>query len=177
VAEAGRSGGVTTAADYVGEPFGLIEMIAEALRSLHHTPIEGCPTDTGVGALVAEADARVHDGRVDPARFDAPFRRYPPADLLGLALRSRPDEPADAVLVHGSARLSSLAVVDGGAAGWFDLERCGVGDPYRDLATFAIDLADRVSPEILGPFLEAYGIERPELVRMDFHVLLDQLLR
>lgn len=147
------------------------------MRTLHRTPTEGCPTDTSIGALVAEARARVDDGRAAPERFDPPFRRYQPAELLDLALRSRPDEPSPAVVVHGSARLSSLALDGGAAAGWFDLGRCGVGDAYRDLATLAIDLADRVSPEILGPFLEAYGLERPELVRMDFHVLLDQLLR
>ena len=144
---------------------------------MHTLPTEGCPGDTSIEALLAEATERVDAGVVDPARFDEPYRRHRPDDLLAIAHQTRPPDPVEPVVVHGAARLSSLLLVEGRPAAWLDLDRCGVGDPYRDLATLSIDLAAQVSPEILGPFLDLYGLEWPELVRMDFHVLVDQLLR
>jgi hypothetical protein len=41
----------------------------------------------------------------------------------------------------------------------------------------ALDLIDAVSPEAVGPFLDAYGVSQPDLLRLDWHVLVDQLLR
>jgi len=52
-----------------------------------------------------------------------------------------------------------------------------VGDPYRDLATMAVDLAATMAPEALGPFVHAYGLDHADLVRLDWHVVVDQLVR
>jgi aminoglycoside phosphotransferase len=112
-------------------------------------------------------------------QFDPPYRRYSPADLLDLVVRSRPpDLPAEKlVLVHGDARLATVRLLDGRVTGWTSLDRAGVGDPYRDLATMAADLAGRVGPEALGPFVDAYGLDHADVVRLDWHVMADQLLR
>ena len=39
----------------------------------------------------------------------------------------------------------------------------------------ARSLAHAVSPEALGPFFDAYGVELPDVRRIDFYVLLDEL--
>ncbi len=57
------------------------------------------------------------------------------------------------------------------------VDRGGVGDAYRDLATMATSLVDVVGPEALGPFLDAYGIDHADVLRLDWHVMIDQLLR
>jgi aminoglycoside phosphotransferase len=154
----------------------VLQRMGRCLRALHGTDAVGCPWRQDVGDLVTAAAARVEAGQVDPARFDPPYRRYGPAQILALAERSVPAPPAVPVVVHGSARLSALRIEDGGLR-WADLDGSGVGDPYRDLATMAVDLAAAVGPEALAPFLDAYGVDHPDVIRLDWHVLADQLLR
>jgi aminoglycoside phosphotransferase len=168
----------------------LLVAAAVALRALHDTAFDpgadgadgrGGGFDAGPDALVAEAWRRVADGRVDPARFDPAYRRYTPADLLALVERGHPGDldAAQRTVVHGTARLDHLWFVGEAesVSGWSALQRAGVGDPYRDLATMAVDLAATVAPEALGPFVDAYGLEHADVVRLDWHVVLDQLLR
>ena len=50
-----------------------------------------------------------------------------------------------------------------------------VTDPYRDLATMTRDLAAALGPEALAPFFDAYGEPAPDVVRLEFHALLDEL--
>jgi aminoglycoside 3'-phosphotransferase-2 len=155
-----------------------LEMVAAALRALHRLPAESCPFDTSNEALLAEAGRRVEADAVDAAAFDAAYRRYRPDELLVLAEASRP-APGPVAVVHGRAHLALLEVDPvTGSARWSGLEHLGVGDPYRDLATLTLDLvAGGAASEILGTFFAAYGIEHPDVLRLDFHVLVDQLLR
>jgi len=160
----------------------LLVAVAGSLRSIHAAapgPAGVDRPDAGPAALVARARRRVAAGSVDRARFDPPYQRYDPAALLDLVERGRPADPApeDLTVIHGGARLDRVWFDDGQVSGWSSLDDGGVGDPYRDLATMAVDLADRVTPEALGPFMDAYGLDRPDVVRLDWHVLLDQLLR
>jgi aminoglycoside phosphotransferase len=120
----------------------------------------------------------VADDLVDAAAFDPPYRRYPPRELLGLIERSLPaSPPPPPVTLHGDARLDVLVVAGGRVQGFGPDARAVAGDPYRDLGTLAVDLAARVSPEALGPFFDAYGARPPDILRVDFHTLVDQLLR
>jgi len=161
----------------------LLVATAQALRALHATevaPDAGAASfDAGLDTLVADARRRVAAGLVDQARFDPAYRRYRPATLLDLVERGRPPDPDRAAVVHGSARLDQLWLVGEAhsVAGWSGLSRAGVGDPYRDLATMAVDLAATVAPEALGPFVDAYGLDHADLVRLDWHVVVDQLVR
>jgi aminoglycoside phosphotransferase len=155
----------------------LVRGAATALRALH----ERAPGDRPVADdawWVAEARRRVAADVVDPSAFDPPYRRYSPTELLDLVERSCPASPLPApVALHGDARLDALVVTDGEVRGFGVDTRVVAGDPYRDLATLAVDLAARVSPEALGPFFDAYGARPPDILRVDFHTLVDQLLR
>jgi aminoglycoside phosphotransferase len=127
--------------------------------------------------LLEEARLRIEHGAVVAQGLDEAYQRHTPERLFEVASRMRPTPPdPEPTLVHGHADLTALRVLEGELA-WADSARLGAGDPYRDLATFAIDLAGRVSPQALGPFFDAYGADEVDLVRLDFHVLLDQLLR
>jgi aminoglycoside phosphotransferase len=150
--------------------------MGRSLRALHDRPAPTTAPDRSNPALAAEAEQRLTSGLVDADRFDPPYRRHRPEALLVLVQRSVPFPPEVPVLIHGDARLSTLRV-EGEAISWSASAVGGSGDAYRDLATVAVDLADAISPEALGPFLDAYGIDHPDLVRLDWHVLIDQLLR
>jgi aminoglycoside phosphotransferase len=155
----------------------LVRGTASALRALHDRPPGDRPV-VGDGWWVAEARRRVAAEVVDPAAFDPPYRRYSPAELLELAERTSPSSTAPPpVTLHGDARLDALVVAGGDIRGFEVGPRVVAGDPYRDLSTLALDLAGLVSPEALGPFFDAYGARPPDIVRVDFHTLVDQLLR
>jgi len=174
--------------------------VGESLRDFHAVLLAEAPAASsragrphpsvqlGPSALLDQARLRVDSGSVDSAAFDAPYRRYSPEQLLDLAERGRPDEPAgaDLVAVVGSARLDTVLLDGDRITGWIVAQGGQEGSPemspvagdrYRDLATMAVDLAAQVSPEALGPFLDAYGLDHPDVVRLDWHVLVDQLLR
>jgi aminoglycoside phosphotransferase len=157
----------------------LLVATAHALRDLHATPTLGCPFDVSPSALLAEAVDRVGRDVVTAEQFDPPYRRYTPAQLLDLVGRSCPPEldHGRRTLVVGDARLATVRLADGRVTGWAQLERAGAGDPYRDLATMAADLAGTVGPEALGPFIDAYGLDHADVIRLDWHVMADQLLR
>jgi aminoglycoside phosphotransferase len=121
----------------------------------------------------------VADGSVDPASLSPPYRRYPPDRLLELAVAARPanaDDPADLVVVQGRPTLANTLVEHGRVTGYDDWSGLGVGDRYLDLAVVTRDLATNVSPHALGPFIASYGLDAPDLLKLDFFVLLVELL-
>lgn len=163
----------------------LVVTLADALAAVHAlTPPSAATADAPsrqLGDLRELAAGRVELGRVEADAFDGPYRGHEPGALLDLAPSALPAHEPTVVL--GLASLAHVRVgADGAVLGWAPAAvtgpvSAGWGDPYRDLATVAIELADAISPEVLGPFFDRYGIDRPELARLDAHVLLDQLLR
>lgn len=129
-------------------------------------------------ALVVRAEQRVAAGEVDESTFDDAYRRHSAARLLEFAQGSVPSTSVNTV-IHGDAHLELLEIDPGAGSGrWRRTSEPAFGDPYRDLATISGDLAaGGAGPDVLGAFFAAYGIEHPDVLRLDFHVLVDQLLR
>jgi aminoglycoside phosphotransferase len=155
----------------------LLELLGSGLAAFHAVDGSTCPFECGNADLLDRASAAVASGTVDPDRFDRAYTRSTPADLLRIVADSGPADPVAPVVVHGEARLDVVRVDAGRIVGGDAVERSGLGDPYRDLATMATSLVDVVGPEALGPFLDAYGIEHADVLRLDWHVMIDQLLR
>ncbi len=170
----------STAAELAATGFDVVELLdllGAGLRTLHATPTDRCPFDAGNAGLLDRAEAAVAAGAVDVDRFDRAYRRSTAADLLRIVATSRPPDPDPPTVIHGAAGLDVIRVDGGRIVGWDAVEHAGLGDPYRDLATMAVHLVDLVGPEALGPFLDAYGIEHADVLRLDWHVMIDQLLR
>jgi aminoglycoside phosphotransferase len=155
----------------------LLDLVGSGLRELHRVAVDDCPFDAGNARWLARAEAAVAAGSVDPGRFDRAYQRTTSEDLLRIVAESQPTDPDAPVLVHGDVRLGSIRVDRGRIVAWTGLGSAGRGDAYRDLATLATSMVDEFGPESLGPFLDAYGIDHPDVLRLDWHVLLDQLLR
>ncbi len=157
----------------------LLELLGSGLAALHAVDPSDCPFDTGNGRP-ARAGHRPPWPTEQPIRLASigAYSRSTPADLLRIVTESRPSDP---VVARGHPRRrpgSDVVRVDAGRiVGWDAVDRCGRGDAYRDLATMATSLVDVVGPEALGPFLDAYGIDRPDVLRLDWHVMIDQILR
>ena len=168
-------------ADAAEHRFVSIERLAAALgaglRAIHDLPTGGCPFSASLDELIALAERRVAAGQVDPSDFEPLHQRYPPAALFERLVRLRPDDGGSA-FTHGDYGLPNVLLVAsaGAASGVVDWARAGVGDPYRDLAVAVRSLARRTGPEVVHRFFDAYGLDHPDLGRLDFFVLLDEFL-
>ena len=68
----------------------LIDVIAEAFRTLHATSLDGCPFDETVNTLIAQAAARLEAGVVDVDDFDFKRQGRDPHELFAeLRLKSQ----------------------------------------------------------------------------------------
>lgn len=168
---------------HLSEPGEVIRAFAGRLRDLHSLDPAGCPFAAGLDETLADATERVGAGLVDPDTFDDPNLDLEPAELLAHAValvqlvRSRTGRPIPpVVVVHGGYRLETLRLDHGAAAGLTGVDRLGLGDPARDLASAARSLARHISPEVLPAFFAEYRLHEPDAVRLEAYALLDQLL-
>lgn len=158
-----------------GEVEALVRALAAGLRRFHELPRDECPFAAPVDARLAIAGARVRAGLVDEDDFELAYQRYPVERLYELLLEARRGVAEDdLVVVHGDFSLANVMVDQGEVVGFVDVGRCGLSDRYLDLAIAARSLAHHVSPEALGPFFVEYGIDYPDLGKIDFYVLLDE---
>lgn len=162
------------------DPDALILALAAGLRRVHELPLDGAPEPRGVEPRIDRARARVARGLVDRRDFEPAYARFTPERLVELLVDARPPGPEDLVVVHGDPTLANLLLGPSGErgdlamTGYVDVDRAGVADRYLDLAIIARSLASNLSPEALGPFFHAYGMEATELLKVDFYVLLDE---
>lgn len=158
------------------DPELLARLLGRSLRHLHDTgPVDGCPFDGRSSALVEHARRRVEDGLVDPADFEPIHQGLTPEELLGHVAERRPEDPPDLVLTHGDYCLPNVIFAGGQLSGVVDCGLVGVGDRYRDLGIGARSIAHNLGPGAVGPFFDAYGIDRPDLARVDAYVMIDDL--
>jgi aminoglycoside phosphotransferase len=178
---AAASGSPATDPDHHQDPDALVLALAAGLRRVHDLPIDGYAGAAGVAARVDRARLRVERGLVDRGDFEPAYARFTPERLLELLVDARPTAAEDLVVVHGDPTLSNLLLGAGddgrlAVTGYLDVDRAGVADRYLDLAIVARSLATNLTPEALGPFFHAYGIEAPDLLKVDFYVLLDEFM-
>lgn len=151
----------------------LVRLLAEGLRRFHATPIVDCPFDHRLTAEVARAKARMEQGQVDEQEFDAERYGRSTQSLWAELINTVPATEAP-VLTHGDYCLPNILLADGAVSGFIDLERCGVGDRYRDLALARRSLIRNCGAEWLDHFFTCYGLPEPDLEKLDFYQLLDE---
>lgn len=162
--------------DVASDPERLARLLGETLRTFHDAlDAAACPFDARTGNLVAHARRRVAAGRVDPATFEPIHQGTSAAELLGHVEARRPADPEDLVVTHGDFCLPNVLVANGQVTGIVDVGLLGVGDRYRDLGIGARSVARNIGAAAVGPFIDAYGIAWPDLARIDFFVMLDEL--
>lgn len=166
-----------TATPLAADPGRLATLLGQHLRRLHDTldPVE-CPFDASTASLVAHARRQVEAGLVDPADFQPIHHGLTPEDLLAHVEASAPAEPDDPVVTHGDYCLPNVVLGrDGELVGLVDLGLLGVGDRYRDLGIGARSVAHNLGGTAVGAFIDGYGLDRPDLARLDAFVTIDEL--
>lgn len=156
--------------------------LGRALRRLHAVPVPDGLARLGAAQLVGRAAAAVRAGRVERANLDPsragmdPIRIVEQLEaLLPLLERRAARRPVAPVLTHGAARLDTIWLDRGEPSAVLDVAGLALADPYRDLAVMTRDLAAALGPEALAPFFDAYGEPAPDVIRLEFHALLDEL--
>jgi aminoglycoside 3'-phosphotransferase-2 len=148
-----------------------VELFAKALRFVHEVPIDRCPFSNRLDIRLRSIQRKLRAGRYEGMKLSEAYRRYPPSRLFEMLNDSRPAEE-DLVFAHGAWHLRSVFVDSAGVSGIVDWDRAGVSDRYADLAMGAKVVADEVSVELVPLFFEAYGVPRPDPLRLDYYQLL-----
>lgn len=168
-------GSDATRPEHGADPDRLIRTLAVALRRFHDTvPVSDCPFDATTAADLDRARQRVDASRVDPSDFAPLYAGMSPGDLFEIMLASGVPDDDDQVVLHGDFCAPNIILHQGELSGYVDLGRCGVGDRHRDLGIAARSIAYNFGGHAVGLFLDAYGIDRPDLARLDFFVMLDE---
>lgn len=126
---------------------------------------------------LARAAQRVESNVIDAAAFDAPYAGQSPERLVMIAtdLHQR-IAPSTAVVVHGALDMNQLSLSEGRVCDWPALAELRFGDRYADLSFLARDLARVVGPQCVPALFDAYGLERPDPLAVEFWVTLRQVL-
>ena len=152
--------------------------IGRFLTRVHAEPVSRDADDRSAAAGLAAASLRVTSGKVDAVGFDRPYAGQDPARLLDIAasLWERcGHEWGDEVRLI-DAGLDVLEVDEGEVCGWPDASAAVRGDPYSDFARLARDLSVAIGPAAVPALFDSCGIERPDPARIEFWILLHQLL-
>ena len=165
------AGAAATARETMHGPPEVVELFAKALRFVHEVPIERCPFSNRLDVRLRSVQRKLRAGRYDGMQLSEAYRRYPPARLFEILNETRPDEE-DLVFAHGAWHLRSVFLDASGVSGIVDWDRAGVSDRYADLAMGAKAIADDISVELVPLFFEAYGVPRPDPMRLDYYQLL-----
>ncbi len=169
---------------FLQTPNQLVDLLAQGLRMLQQVDVRDCPVDQRLNKKLLRARARVAQGLVDlgnvePETFgEGGFSS--PAHLLTWLEAHRPEEQP--VLSHGDYCLPNVFFQDGGVSGFLDLGRCGIADPYQDIALCYRSLRDNFNgshgyldasfdPAVL---FEALELE-PDWEKIRYYILLDEL--
>lgn len=161
------------------------ESIADAVRRLHDVPTGECPFDRGLARMFAIAQDVVARGAVHPEFLPEEQQDTPPTVLLTrLATELAPrmiQESVEAVVCHGDLCLPNI-VLDPDThtvAGFVDLGRLGIADPYADIALLLANSRESWQDERRAEhadraFADRYGIDL-DAERQRFFLHLDPL--
>ncbi len=158
-----------TCPDHGLDPAELVGLLAGALRQVHAldpAPLDGVGhLDRSLQAVHERAAARVAAGLVGPMTT-GPFAGRLAEELLA-ASEAEARRPGARVVVHGRPVLAHLWVGRDLAPALTGWGAGGLGDPHLDLAVAAVDVARRLGPALVAPFVDAYGTDRVDPRRLD----------
>jgi aminoglycoside 3'-phosphotransferase I len=150
----------------------IVDAVAEFLRTLHALGVEDCPFDASHPVGLADARRNISAGLVAEDDFDAERAGWT-AEQVWDALHAEMPSQFDRVVTHGDFSTGNIFVdADGRVTGMIDVGRLGVADRYQDLAILWNNLEEI---GLGAQLLHAYGETEPDMARLRFHLMLDEL--
>lgn len=177
-------GGMACEQEYLEKPEKLVKMLAEGLRMLWAVDVTNCPGNQMLDRKLENARYQVENGlydleNVEPETFgEKGFAS--PAHLLSWLEEHRPEERC--VLSHGDYCLPNVFFRDGAVSGFLDLGRCGIADPYQDIALCYRSLRDNFNGSYgyRDPGFDPCSLFReldiePDWEKIRYYLLMDEL--
>lgn len=147
------------AARWKAAPFTAVRGIGEALRAFHEAvPVASCPFTWTAEERIAQAQARITAGAMDPKKWHPLHRHLSIEEAMSLA--SDPPPIDRLVVCHAdSCAPNTLLNDDGTWSGHVDLGQMGVGDRWADIAIATWSTTWNYGPGWEYELLAAYGIK------------------
>ncbi|HHF3872261.1 TPA: APH(3')-I family aminoglycoside O-phosphotransferase [Haemophilus influenzae] len=150
----------------------IVDALAVFLRRLHSIPVCNCPFNSDRVFRLAQAQSRMNNGLVDASDFDDERNGWPVEQVWKEMHKLLPFSP-DSVVTHGDFSLDNLIFDEGKLIGCIDVGRVGIADRYQDLAILWNCLGE-VSPSLQKRLFQKYGIDNPDMNKLQFHLMLDE---
>jgi aminoglycoside 3'-phosphotransferase I len=151
----------------------VIDIMADVMRMVHDLPIGDCPFAIDYEERLAAARRRIDEGLVDATDFDGDQLGWT-AEQVWDALQALLPLSCDNVLTHGDFSLDNILIDDGDVSGCIDVGLTAVADRYQDIGIMWSDLGS-YGADLQSRFLDRYGIGEPDMRRLRFHALLNEL--
>ena len=151
----------------------IVRGCAALMRALHTLPVDECPFDASHRVRLAAAWRNVAAGLVDEDDFDDDHAGWSAVAMLAETERLASICPAR-VVTHGDFSLGNILFDEAGeVTGLIDVGRCGVADPYQDIAVLWQNMGE------FGLRAQALLVEALSLAvdepRLTFHRCMDEL--
>jgi aminoglycoside 3'-phosphotransferase-1 len=153
--------------------YAIVDAIAAFLRRLHAIPVSECPFNSAFDHRLALGKERIDAGLVDEDDFDEERAGWT-AEQVWTAMQPLLPFTPDRVVTHGDFSLDNLLVVNGEVIGCVDVGKLGIADRYQDIAILWNGLGE-FGESVRDRLLTAYGIPDPDRVKLQLHLLLDEL--
>lgn len=164
------------------ERWRVIDVVADAARTLHSLPMPDCPFERRLSHLLKEAEASIKLGAVDLDDVDTAHEGWTAQQLWEELCRRPVPVEDDLVVCHGDLCLGNVLIDPDTLrlAGIIDVDRVGVADRWLDLSLALYNIgADDVwgyGPAHAGHFLQRYGNTTVDHDKMTYFQLLDEFL-
>lgn len=156
-----------------GEARAIIDAIASFLRRWHAIPVHACPFDSDHLLRLAQARARIDAALVDTDDFDDERQGWTAEQVWQRLCALLPLTP-DPVVTHGDFSLDNILIRNGAVVGCIDVGQAGVADRYQDLAILWNCLGE-FGADLQQQLFSSYGSPAPDICKLEFHLLLDEL--
>lgn len=148
--------------EYLMDPKGLCDTLAQELRKLHETDYSGCPIPDRTAEYLAGAEKNYRTGNYDKSHFPDSFG-YRSAKEAYDVLAAEKDALKTKVLLHGDYCLPNIILNKWKLSGFIDVGNGGVGDRHIDIFWGVWTLWFNLKTnQYCERFLDAYGRDKAD---------------
>ena len=151
----------------------LVKLIAQGLRMIHGTSIDGCPFDRSLTVEIKIAEDNVKNSLLDDGDFDDARLGLSAKTLYEELILNKPKKE-DLVFTHGDYCLPNIIILGNSISGFVDLHRAGVSDRYKDIALAVRSINSNLGSGFEPDFLNEYGLPEPDSEKIEYYMLLDE---
>lgn len=163
---------------YLNRPKELVHLLAEGLKTLWKTVIDGCPVVNDVENKLKLARVRIDNDLIDVEDFEPEtisekgFKDV--EELYDFLVENKPEQ--ELVFSHGDYCLPNIFLKNNYVSGFIDLGSCGIADKWQDISLCVRSLEHnlRNNKAYTDLLFEELGIERDNN-KLRYYILLDEL--